>query len=120
HAQGEDPVVVRERQPTEEPQIGDRDQESPGPVLGPAPERKHARDEERQADREREREKRALVVLVVARQDEDSPEASEHEPARREYDQCPRSHPRRSDRAFPLSSSLAMKPRAPLCSISPP
>ena len=93
---------------------------SSGPVVGPAPQRNHARDEERQADRERERQERALVVLMVAREDEGSSDGSEHEPAGREHDERAGSHPSRSDRAFPLSSSLGMKPRAPLCAISPP
>ena len=87
HAQCEDPVVVRERQPTEEPEVRDRDEEGSGPVLGPAPQREHARDEEREADRERERQERALVVLVVAREDEGGSDGSEHEPAGREQDE---------------------------------
>ena len=120
HAQREDPVVVRERQPTEEPEVRDRDEEGSGPVLGPAPQREHARDEERQADRECERQERGLVVLVVAREDERGSDGSEHEPAGRQDDERATSHPNRSDSAFPLSSSLAMKPRAPLCAISPP
>ena len=65
-------------------------------------------------------ERRRLVVLVVAREDEAVPTASEREPAGREQDEWARVSTQQVGQRGPLSSAFAMKPRAPLCSISPP
>ena len=120
HAEREDPVVVRLGQRAEEPEVRDEDEEDAGAVLRAAPERDHAGGEEREPDGEREREERALVLDVVAREDERRADCRQRQAAERDQDECAGSHPSRSASAVPPSSALGMKPRAPLCSISSP
>jgi hypothetical protein len=80
HAERVDPVVARLRQAAQAPEVRDEDEVDPRAVVGPAPQREHPRDEEREPDRQGEREERGLVLQVVAREDEARSEGDEREP----------------------------------------
>ena len=122
YAGGEQPVVVRLVERAEEPEVAHCREQVAGAVLGSAPQREETARDEGDPRRDGERDRRRLVVLVVAREHEQDRDARERQPERggcRQEDGA-RAQPNRSASAAPLSSAFAMKPRAPLCAISPP
>ena len=107
-----DPGVVRFREHADEPQIADRGEIGPRPILGPPPQRDQAGGHERNAGGHRQHDRTAEVGLVVARLDqrdrdahlEDGECASECE---RETTQA-----RRAETRSPDSSPLGTNPHA--------
>ena len=90
---GEEPVVVRFGERPEGPEVADRREQQAGPVLRPAPGGDQAARDEGDAGGERERERRDLVLLVIAREDEQS-----------RADRSRKADGRREQRVFSVSS----------------
>ena len=92
------------------------------PVTFPGDARaRHAGDEERQPDREGEREERAPCSRRGrSRGRAPCRRRPSARPPSRDQGEGAGPHPSKSASAAPPSSALGMKPRAPLCSISPP
>ena len=119
-AEREHPGLVRRAEHAQEPEEAGGGEEHARAIRGATPHGDETARDERHARGDGQDRGRDLVLLMVARDDE------QHRPcccrgARRGDEREPAApHPSRSARAVPESSAFAMKPRAPLCSISEP
>ena len=99
------------------PQAG---HEQAGAVLGTAPDRKEAAEDERERADHRDRGDPDLVVCVVALRDQPHRSCRAEQRDSAGCGEDPPSHSKRSARLSPESSAFGMKPRAPLWAMRQP